>query len=90
VTLNDGSHYIIGSEEGMTLGEIVNLIADRAGAFSGRRPEIRIMEEAALEPIEWREFVADCTRMRTRTGWSPDIPLREGIDRTLLEFQGGS
>jgi nucleoside-diphosphate-sugar epimerase len=90
VTLNDGSHYIIGSEEGMTLGEIVNLIADRAEAFSGRRPEIRTMEEAALEPIEWREFVADCTRMRTRTGWSPDISLREGIDRTLLEFQGGS
>jgi nucleoside-diphosphate-sugar epimerase len=90
VTLKDGSHYIIGSEEGMTLGEVVNLIADRAEVVSGRRPEIQMMDEAALDPIEWREFVADCTRMRTRTGWSPVVSLREGIDRTLREFQGGS
>ncbi len=88
LTLNDGSHYVIGSEEGMTLGQIVNLVADKVEAISGRRPETRLMEEAALEPIEWREFVADCTRMRTRTGWSPRIGLREGIDRTLLEFRG--
>ena len=88
LTLEDGSHCIIGSEEAWTLGEIVNLIADRVEAISGRRPEIRLSEQAALEPIEWREFVADCTRMRTRTGWSPRIPLREGIDRTLREFHG--
>lgn len=86
LTPKGGSHYFIGSAEGATLGEVVNLVADRAEAVSGRRPEIRIMEEAALEPIEWREFVADCTRMRTQTGWSPSVRLREGIDRTLLEF----
>lgn len=90
LTLKDGSHYFIGSEEGATLGEIINLVADRTEAISGQRPEIRLMEEAALEPIEWREFVADCTRMRTQTGWSPSVRLREGIDRTLREFQGGS
>jgi nucleoside-diphosphate-sugar epimerase len=88
LTLNDGSHYIIGSEEGMTLGEIVNLVADRVEAMGGRRPATQLNEQAALAPIEWREFVADCTRMRTRTGWSPRVRLREGIDRTLLEFQG--
>jgi UDP-glucose 4-epimerase len=82
----NGSHYFIGSEEGATLGEVVNLVADRAEAISGRRPEIRMIEDAALEPIEWREFVADCTRIRTQTGWSPTVWLRDGIDRTLLEF----
>jgi nucleoside-diphosphate-sugar epimerase len=88
LTLNDGSHYLIGSEEALTLGEIVNLIADRVEAIGGRRPEIQLNEQAALDPIEWREFVADCTRMRTRTGWSPRIRLREGIDQTLLRFHG--
>lgn len=88
LTLKDGSHYFIGSEEGVTLGDVVNLIADRAEAIRGRRPEIRVMQEAALEPIEWREFVADCTLMRKRTGWSPRISLREGIDRTLQAFYG--
>jgi UDP-glucose 4-epimerase len=82
----DGSYYFIGSEEGVTLREVVNLVADRAQTFSGRRPEIRMIEDAALEPIEWREFVADCNRMRTQTGWSPRVRLREGIDRTLQEF----
>jgi nucleoside-diphosphate-sugar epimerase len=86
LTPKDGSHYFIGSEEGATLGEVVNLVADRAEAISGRRPEIRMMEGAALEPIEWREFVADCTRMRTQTGWSPIVRLRDGIDRSLREF----
>lgn len=84
--LKDGSHYYIGSEEGATLREIVNLVADRAEAMGRMRPEIRLMEDAALEPIEWREFVADCTRLRTQTGWSPSVQLRDGIDRTLLAF----
>jgi UDP-glucose 4-epimerase len=88
LTLNDGSHYIIGSEEALTLGEIVNLVADRVEAIGRRRPEIELNEVAALDPIEWREFVADCTRMRMQTGWSPRISLREGIDQTLLEFHG--
>ena len=87
-SLNDGSYYLVGSEEGLTLGEIVNLIAQKAEAISGRRPEIQMVDQAVLDPIEWRNFVADCTELRTRTGWSPRVTLHDGIDRTLQEFHG--
>jgi UDP-glucose 4-epimerase len=86
-TLKDGGYYLIGGEESFTLAQIVSLIAERSEAIAGRRPEIRFVDDAVLEPLEWREFVADCTLMRTRTGWHPQIRMREGIDRTLRKFQ---
>ncbi|HKS09131.1 MAG TPA: NAD-dependent epimerase/dehydratase family protein [Pyrinomonadaceae bacterium] len=81
--------YVVGSGEGRSLFEIVNEIARQVENL-GRPPvEILFDADAGLEPIEWREFVADYTQLRLASGWDPQIKLREGIELTLEAFSGG-
>jgi UDP-glucose 4-epimerase len=84
-----GSKYIVGSGNGHSLRDIVNEIATRAELIHGKPVDVRLDHDASLEPIEWRNFVADYTRMRSATGWEPRIKLHHGIDLTLRAFAGG-
>jgi len=91
-TMTPGSKYIVGSGEGYSLKEIVNEIAtrvERVDVRRARRIAVRLDEEAALEPIEWRNFIADYSRLRSATGWEPRTKLHQGIDLTLQAFSGG-
>jgi UDP-glucose 4-epimerase len=88
-TITPGSKYIAGSGEGYSLKEIVNEIATRVERIDGRHVAVSLDEEAALEPIEWRNFIADYSRLRSATGWEPRTKLHQGIDLTLQAFSGG-
>ena len=88
-TIIPGSKYIVGSGEGYTLKKIVNEIAKQVETLCGQRVEVRLDEEAPLEPIEWRDFIADYTLLRSATGWGPRTKLRQGIELTLQAFSGG-
>ena len=83
------SKYIVGSGDGHLLREIVHEIARRAELIRGERIKVQCDEDAALEPIEWRNFVADYTGLQSATGWEPRIKLHHGIDLTLQAFAGG-
>ena len=87
--ITPGAKYIVGSGEGLPLREIINEVAQRATMLRGRNIEIHLDEDASLEPIEWRNFVADYTRLQSATGWKPQIKLSHGIDITLTAFSGG-
>ena len=89
-TITPGAKYIVGSGEGHALRDIVNEIARQVQNL-GRPPvEVLIDTQAALAPIEWREFIADYSRLRSATGWEPQTKLPRGIDLTLRAFLGNT
>lgn len=87
--ITPGAKYIVGSGEGFPLHEIINEIAQKAAKLRGHRVEVQLDEDAHLEPIEWRNFIADYTRFQSTTGWQPRIKLSPGLDQTLTAFSGG-
>lgn len=88
-TILPGGKYIVGSGEGQSLTEVVNTIAAQVEQLGQPRVDVLFEADAKLEPIEWREFIARYTRLRSATGWEPCIDLHQGIDLTLRAFIGG-
>lgn len=87
--ITPGGKYVVGSGDGYSLREIVNEIARQVENFDRPPVEVLVDTEATLAPIEWREFIADFTRLRSATGWEPQTKLQTGIDMTLRAFIGG-
>ena len=84
-----GSKYIVGSGQGYPLRGIVEEIAKQVEDFDRPPVEVLLDTEAVLAPIEWREFIADFSRLRDATGWEPQVKLQQGIALTLSAFSGG-
>ncbi len=83
----NGKHFVIGSGEGHTIAEAINLVADRAALKTGKRAEVKHIESPpGLSPIENRNFVADTRRFSSATGWKACYSLAEGVDKTLKKF----
>jgi len=83
----NGKHYLVGSGQGHTLAEAINLVADRAALKIGRRPQVLHVEPPrTISSIESRNFVANTARLTEATGWRPRVDLVLGIDRTLDYF----
>jgi nucleoside-diphosphate-sugar epimerase len=77
-------YFVIGSGEGHSIAEALELVAKRVTARTGRPVAVRyVAPPADLSPIEQRHFVADPRRFCAGTGWRPQYSLQEGIDRTL-------
>jgi nucleoside-diphosphate-sugar epimerase len=87
--ITPGAKYIVGSGEGFSLREIIVEIAQRTANRRGADIDVLLDGGAAFEPIEWRNFVADDTRLQSATGWKPQIKLSPGLDLTLTAFSGG-
>ncbi|MBW8001956.1 MAG: NAD-dependent epimerase/dehydratase family protein [Planctomycetes bacterium] len=80
----NGNHYIIGSGEGNTVADAIDLIADTVTSRTGRAVSVKHIEPPKPQsPIEDRNFVADITKFSQSTGWQPGHSLAEGIDKTL-------
>lgn len=88
-TITAGDKYIVGSGEGYSLRGIIEEIAKQTAELSGLPVDVLLDTEAVLAPIEWREFIADYGRLRSATGWEPQIKLQTGIGLTLRAFIGG-
>ena len=53
----NGKHFVLGSGQGHTIAEAVNLIAERVGAKTKQRVEVKHIEPpTAQSPIEARNF----------------------------------
>ena len=91
-TITPGAKYIVGSGEGHTLREIIEEITRQVHGMDPQvnpgRPRVEVLldAQAALAPIEWRDFIADYTRLRSATGWEPQTTLQQGIEATLRAF----
>jgi nucleoside-diphosphate-sugar epimerase len=83
----NGRYFVIGSGQGHTICEAVNLVADRAAVKTGRRVEvIHIEPQSPQSPIEMRNFVADSGQFTAATGWKAEVSLIEGIDRKIESY----
>ena len=82
-----GKHFVIGSGEGYTILQAINLVAERVAIKTSRRvPVVSIYPPSLLSPIEFRNFVADTHQYTKSTGWMAKYSLIEGIDATIQAF----
>jgi UDP-glucose 4-epimerase len=80
---SDCGPYNVGTGIGTRLIDMANAIVTAAG-----RGEIESVEWPPLAgQIETGDFVADITRIQRATGWSPSIPLDEGLGRTVAFYR---
>lgn len=80
----NGQHFVIGSGQGYSIAEAMNLVSDRIALRTGKRvPVTHIDPPSPQSPIEERNFVADSNRFMRITDWKVGYSLCEGIDRTL-------
>lgn len=69
-----------GTGKGITIGDLAALILEIMAV------EVPIEEDAARvrpDNSEVFELLADASELRAATGWSPQVPLREGLERTV-------
>ncbi|MEY2398529.1 MAG: hypothetical protein QOJ00_1703 [Actinomycetota bacterium] len=74
-----GSVTNIGSGEEITIGELAQLLIEAVGADAKV-----VIDESRVRPegSEVDRLLADNTKIRNLTGWSPQVSLREGLSRT--------
>jgi UDP-glucose 4-epimerase len=81
--VSDGQYFVIGSEQGHTIADAVRLVCTRAARRTGRESPIRSDSTVTIGPAERRNFVADASRFRDATGWSPTTALEQGVEKTI-------
>ncbi len=84
ITQLNGKHFVLGSGEGHTIAQAINLVADRVALKTGKRVPVKHIDPPSSQsPIETRNFVADTQQFCLATGWKAHHSLTNGIDQTL-------
>ncbi len=73
-----GEAFNAGGDVPHSVHEVVELVCRAAG--TGVEPDVR---GAGTPPGEIERQWVDSTKLRAASGWSPRVPLKEGIDRTV-------
>lgn len=81
----DGRTYNVGSGTGTALVDAAKAIVEIAGG--GRIAHVAWPPLAAQ--VETGDFVAEITRIRTELGWTPSIPLRQGLEQSVAAYREG-
>jgi UDP-glucose 4-epimerase len=75
-----GQAYNAGSQRAIMVGDLIDLIIDLT---SCRKPVLQESKRLRPPNSEVRALLADCSRFVHATGWSPQVKLREGLERTV-------
>jgi dTDP-glucose 4,6-dehydratase/UDP-glucuronate decarboxylase len=82
-----GEAYNVGNDEEVSIGELAGLVdelsSDRLGVRLVRSPDADYLID---DP---RRRCPDLTKIKATIGWTPRVPLREGMDRTLRFYREG-
>lgn len=73
-----GETYNVGSGNAKTIQMILELILK----MSGKKIEIRV-DRNKLRPVDVPIIQADITKIKTKVGWHPEIPLEQTLCETL-------
>lgn len=73
------SLFVIGSGVGVALETLVHLIA----SSTSKGVHIRLDDERALGPAEWRNIIVNASAFAEATGWRPELDLEAGISKTI-------
>jgi len=80
-----GQAYNAGSQRAIMIADLIDLIVNLS---SSDKPVLQ--DEKRLRPSdsEVRALLADCTSFAKATGWSPQVPMRRGLERTVDWWRG--
>jgi UDP-glucose 4-epimerase len=78
--LEYGKPYNAGSQQANTVGDLIDFIVELT---SCRKPVVQDNKRLRPANSEVRALLADCTRFARATAWSPQVNLREGLERTV-------
>ena len=84
----ENGYYVVGSGEGLTIARAWRFISLEAGQSIGKKISIRTDRKTVLDPVEYREFVADSGLFSRATGWSALMTFRNGIRETARSMRG--
>jgi nucleoside-diphosphate-sugar epimerase len=75
-----GEVFNLGNPSELTVLEIAHLVLERTGS----RADLRFVPRTTDDPERRRP---DISKMRTRYGWAPRVPLTEGLDHMIAYFR---
>jgi UDP-glucose 4-epimerase len=78
-----GGGYLIGTGVGTRIVDAMQTIAQVARRFGAAPDVIHVPEPGDQSPIEKRNFIADASAFRSKTGWEPTVSFADGIARTF-------
>ena len=83
-----GRHFVIGSGQGWKFSEAFQLAAEKVAEAVGKTAVQvkKIAAPEALNPIHSRSVVAQSQAFSNETGWTPEVPLPLGLERTVSYF----
>jgi UDP-glucose 4-epimerase len=79
----NGQVYNLGDREHVSLRELAELLVDANGGGSFELVPFPSDREA----IDIGDFYADYSKIERELGWSPQVPLREGLERSLAFYR---
>ena len=85
----NGQYFNIGSGQGHNFIEAFSAVAECVRLKIGQNAEIEhVAAPADLASIETRNYVADTANFSATTGWSAQVDLRSGIQKTVEQLVG--
>jgi len=79
----DGRTYNLGGERVVSLADLAKLVSDAAGGATFSVREF----PAERKRIDIGDYYADDAAFRAATGWSIQVPLERGIERTIAFYR---
>ncbi|TKK79077.1 NAD-dependent epimerase/dehydratase [Herbidospora galbida] len=85
-----GRHWLVGSGNVISIGELFHTIAKAVSAVSGEPPVPVISVPPADHSTEtdMLDFALDPSAFQAAVGWRPREPLQEALERTAVAFAG--
>lgn len=85
-----GKHWLIGSGQATTVGELFTMIAKAVANLTGRPPVpvVQVPPSDHLMPTDLLDFVLDPSAFQGVTGWVPRVPLVDGLDGIVTAIAG--
>ena len=81
-----GEVYIVGSEEGQSFKNIVELVAELVLKTTKQKADVILDEKTPIKPVEMRNFVADSSKFKKLTDWKAETNLKSGLEKTISYF----
>jgi NAD dependent epimerase/dehydratase len=75
-----GQAYNAGSQRAIVIGDLIDKIVELAASS---KPLLQDDKRVRPANSEVRALLADCRRFERATGWSPQVKLEEGLERTV-------
>jgi UDP-glucose 4-epimerase len=79
----NGEVFNVGGDEPLSHRELTSLLVEVAG--SGRVEYVEWPPEKKV--IDIGSFYADSSKFKATTGWTPTVPMREGLARTIAFYR---